>query len=293
LLLNDGLDLTILPNSKIEEPVYIINIIDDIDENTFINSRKNIQINNDSSVNIIELNFIYSDFDVLFSDISLMVVMENSQVNQTCIDIEFKQKSSKRKIAYFRENGILLDRDSNLNLNTISHSNFYNSHKYYTYLQNSNNSINQSFFVLGSKDAITDMKSSVNHNLNNSNSKQNYFAIADGNSTINFESSVVIEDNTTKTNAKQNCKGILLSDDVNIHFVPTLVISNDDVAASHGASIGAINEEDIFYLNSRGIDKEEATKILLATYYNHIIENSHIPEQLIQKIKQNIISELF
>ena len=81
-----------------------------------------------------------------------------------------------------------------------------------------------------------------------------------------------------KTNAYQRNQNILLSDEATVNTKPQLEIFADDVKCTHGATIGQLDEEPMFYLRSRGIPENVARKLLLNAFADDIAEKIKIPE---------------
>ena len=79
-----------------------------------------------------------------------------------------------------------------------------------------------------------------------------------------------------KTNAYQSNKNILLTDTATINTKPQLEIFADDVKCSHGATTGQLNKEELFYLRTRGIDKDEARAMLLYAFASEVIQTIEI-----------------
>ena len=87
-----------------------------------------------------------------------------------------------------------------------------------------------------------------------------------------FHGRILVRPNAQKTDAKQTNKNLLLSDDAGADTKPQLEIYADDVKCTHGATIGQLNEESIFYLRSRGIGPETARRMLIHAFAGEIIE---------------------
>lgn len=87
-----------------------------------------------------------------------------------------------------------------------------------------------------------------------------------------FTGKILVRKDSQKTNAFQSTKNILLSDEAKMSMNPFLEIYADDVKCSHGASIGAVDKDALFYLRARGIPKAEAEKILLKSFLLDIID---------------------
>lgn len=81
-----------------------------------------------------------------------------------------------------------------------------------------------------------------------------------------------------KTNAFQKNNNILMSDKATINSKPQLEIFADDVKCSHGCTIGQLDEEALFYLQSRGIPKKEARALLMYAFANNVLASVKIPE---------------
>jgi Fe-S cluster assembly protein SufD len=88
----------------------------------------------------------------------------------------------------------------------------------------------------------------------------------------------VVHEDAQKTNAYQRNQNILLSNTATINTKPQLEIFADDVKCTHGATIGQLDEEPMFYLRSRGISEQEARRLLLNAFADDIAEKIKIPE---------------
>ena len=87
-----------------------------------------------------------------------------------------------------------------------------------------------------------------------------------------FHGRILVREIAQKTDAKQTNKNLLLSDDASADTKPQLEIYADDVKCTHGATIGQLNEESIFYLRSRGMSQDTARQMLIHAFAGEIIE---------------------
>jgi Fe-S cluster assembly protein SufD len=106
----------------------------------------------------------------------------------------------------------------------------------------------------------------VEHARPHSSSRQFYNGILDGHAHGVFHGRIVVHKDAQKTDAKQTNRNLLLSDDAQIDTKPQLEIYADDVKCTHGATIGQIDENSLFYLQSRGIDRVSARRLLLSAF---------------------------
>lgn len=106
----------------------------------------------------------------------------------------------------------------------------------------------------------------VEHASPNGSSRQFYNGILDQQSRGVFHGRIVVHKDAQKTDAKQTNRNLLLSDDARMDTKPQLEIRADDVKCTHGATIGRIEVEPLFYLRSRGIDENSARNLLLYAF---------------------------
>jgi Fe-S cluster assembly protein SufD len=112
----------------------------------------------------------------------------------------------------------------------------------------------------------------VEHAAPHCSSRQFYNGILDGGSHGVFHGRIVVHKDAQKTDAKQTNRNLLLSDDAQIDTKPQLEIYADDVKCTHGATIGQIEENALFYLRSRGIDEVSARRFLLRAFAGECVD---------------------
>jgi Fe-S cluster assembly protein SufD len=112
----------------------------------------------------------------------------------------------------------------------------------------------------------------VEHASPHCSSRQFYNGILDGHSHGVFHGRIIVHKDAQKTDAKQTNRNLLLSDDAQIDTKPQLEIYADDVKCTHGATIGQVEENALFYLRSRGIDEASARGLLLLAFANECLD---------------------
>jgi Fe-S cluster assembly protein SufD len=121
-------------------------------------------------------------------------------------------------------------------------------------------------------DQLADHHMIVEHAQPRCNSHEYYNGILDGRSKGVFHGRILVRQPAQKTDAKQTNKNLLLSDDATADTKPQLEIYADDVKCTHGATIGQLNDESIFYLRTRGIGTERARAMLIHAFAGEIID---------------------
>src|SRR6185295_8204561 len=112
----------------------------------------------------------------------------------------------------------------------------------------------------------------VEHAMPHCNSHEYYNGILDDRSKGVFHGRILVRQDAQKTDAKQTNKNLLLSDNATADTKPQLEIYADDVKCTHGATVGQLNEESIFYLRARGIGLETARRMLIHAFAGEIID---------------------
>jgi len=122
-------------------------------------------------------------------------------------------------------------------------------------------------------DTLADNHTVVDHRKPNSFSNEIYKGIMDGNSKGIFNGKIYVRPQAQKTNAFQANRNILLSEKAVVNTKPQLEIWADDVKCSHGCTTGQLDEEAMFYLQARGINKETARAMMLYAFAVEILDN--------------------
>lgn len=113
----------------------------------------------------------------------------------------------------------------------------------------------------------------MHHDLPHCNSRQLFKGIAGGTSRVDFYGKIIVAQDAQRTEACQENHNILLTDGAKVDTKPQLEIYADDVKCSHGATIGRLNEEEQFYMRSRGISLEDAKVLQMISFIAPVLEN--------------------
>ncbi len=114
-------------------------------------------------------------------------------------------------------------------------------------------------------------KTIVEHLKPNGTSDEYYKAILNDKSKSSFIGKVIVSPGAIHTSAAQSNKTLLLSRSAEINTQPELEIFSDDVKCTHGATVGQLDEEALFYLQARGIDKTEAQRLLIDAFLSDVL----------------------
>jgi Fe-S cluster assembly protein SufD len=144
---------------------------------------------------------------------------------------------------------------------------------------------------LAGGDALVDNHTSIDHAKPHCPSHEVYKGILSGKAKAVFNGKIVVREDAQKTDAKQTNKALLLSDDATINTKPQLEIFADDVTCTHGAAIGQLDDDAMFYLRARGIAERDARDILIHAFAGEILQ--HVAVDAVRaKIEKAVFAKL-
>lgn len=171
------------------------------------------------------------------------------------------------------DTNITLKQDANINITNLELGFGKTQNSFNTNLNNENS--NLSIFGLVKLFEKTNSSSVFNtvHNAKNSSSNISYKHSLHDASRATYEAKSIVNENALYSKVIQNSNTILLSDDAVIFTRPHLEINIDELEASHGATTGSLDKEQLLYLQSRGIPQNKAYNMLLKAFENEVYDN--------------------
>jgi len=129
---------------------------------------------------------------------------------------------------------------------------------------------------LADGERLVDNHTTIDHAKAHCPSHELYKGILGGRARAVFNGKIIVRPDAQKTNAKQTNRALLLSDSASINTKPQLEIFADDVKCTHGAAIGQLDEDALFYLRARGLTFEEARDLLIHAFAGEILDRVQI-----------------
>ncbi|MGQ0829726.1 MAG: Fe-S cluster assembly protein SufD [Bacteroidota bacterium] len=265
-LAKDGVFVHIEKNTVIETPIHVIHI-SSASENTIINSRNLIVVEENAQAKIVEsYQTIDSSAKTFNNALTELVIDTNAVVEHHKIQDETEfgylistTNTYQKKQSVLTTNTFILSGSMvRNNLTMVLDDEHIESHLNGLYLTNGNQTV--------------DNHTLVDHRKPNCNSSELYKGIIEDKSSATFNGKIYVRKDAQKTNAFQSNKNILLSDDGTINTKPQLEIYADDVKCSHGTSTGKLDEDKIFYLRARGLSEASAKKMLMHAFASEVVE---------------------
>ena len=203
----------------------------------------------------------------------------------------YKVQNDDKNASLFDSTYVHQKKKSVCNLTTLSFGGRFTRNYLHFDLSEEHIEANLNGISLIGKNQFVDHHTFVDHRFPNCNSNELYKGIFDENARGVFNGKVMVRSNAQKTNAFQQNNNIILTNEASIDTKPQLEIFADDVKCSHGCTIGQLDEDALFYLQSRGIARKEATALLLFAFKNDVMAHIKIPT-LKQKLNKLIAQKL-
>ena len=270
IFLNSGFDFTLNENTNLR--IIISHENDQLDSTIYAKNFLNIKKN--SKLLLIEkfINTTSSNSNI----INYFELEEGSEVLHLVI-----QNNS-------NESNMQFTTHTSCHQNTIFNQLIFNSsdvssrNHHYANLIGEHSEANLKGIFFAGKKHIVDNKTNINHLNHSCSSNQIYKGILTDNAKASYLSKTFVDKQAQKTDGYQLSKGILLSDNAYFHSKPELKIFADDVKCSHGSTIGPFDNEEIFYLRSRGLSQKDAKSLLIKAFCNDLLidlkEESYLNE---------------
>ncbi|MDC0861129.1 SufD family Fe-S cluster assembly protein [Alphaproteobacteria bacterium] len=240
-----------------------------------------------------ELNFIF-DYNKN-EKISLVIVDSDTNKNKSPRNIKFNIYENSNieilQMTYNKENSLTFYEfnqlhSSNVNLTVLQANNIQLRNEFYFNLASHCTAkiSGTNFCNLG----VNDNYSFIQHNEPDSSSREVFKSIVDHGAITNFQGKIYVDKIAQKTDGYQMSRSLLLDDISRSNNKPELEIYADDVKCSHGSTISKIDQDHLYYFNSRGISSDLATKILKKAFIQEVLDS--IENVSLKKISDKIIS---
>ena len=138
---------------------------------------------------------------------------------------------------------------------------------------------------------LIDNHTTIDHARPHCSSHEMYKGILSGHARAVFNGKIIVRPDAQKTDAKQTNKALLLSDDARINTKPQLEIFANDVKCTHGAAVGQLDEDAIFYLRARGLGRRQARDMLIHAFAGDVLNRIRI-DGLRMSLEAHLLSEL-
>jgi Fe-S cluster assembly protein SufD len=287
-LFQDGIFIKVPDGVQADRTLQIIKMIDR-QEKSFVQSRNMIILGRNSSLNLMHCDDSINQFSSLINTVTEIFVGENAHLEL------YKLQNINNQSGLINSTFIRQEANSGIKTNTLTFNGGMIRNNITVDLEGENAEAEVLGLYLMDRSQHIDNQIYINHKAPNCTSTEKFKGILDEESSAVFNGHIYVARNAQKTNAYQNNNNILLKSTATINTMPFLEIYADDVKCSHGATIGQLDQEAMFYLRSRGISSENARLLLMYAFAADII--NHISIEALQKriddmVKKRLRGEL-
>ena len=262
---NEGIFIEFKKGGKFDTEIKIINVYDKKTENMFIPVFNIFKLNKKNNISIVEKN-VNNGLDSFNLRINKFICSDDSKLNHTMI---FNDNTKSNSLGYnYYESGL----NSIINVDSFNCESLFNKNFIQVDLNQAGGETTINTLNLTKNNEHVDNNILINHNSEHCISFQNVRNILQNKSTCVFNGKVIVADGAQKTDSNQSNKNLLLSKEATAYSNPQLEIYADDVQCGHGSTTGALDKDSIFYLQTRGIRKEQATQILIKAFAHEVIK---------------------
>ena len=257
--------LNVLESKIVEKPLVIYHICDLDSKTNLINTRFELTLHKNSSLSTLNL---FEDKSVSgFNNHNFNIVInKNSNLKNYIFDLNKNQN-----LRYSFTNIDIYENSNSENFIYSSGSKF-SKYEINTNLKEKYSSAFINGIINLDKNNHHEIKTNINHLAENTKSYQLIKSVLNDKSTGVYQGKIFVNDQAQKTDGYQLSKALLLNENTEFNGKPELEIYADDVKCSHGSTSGNLDENSIFYLMSRGLNYDQAKKLLIDGFINDVIE---------------------
>ena len=261
----DGVFMYVPKNVVIEKPIQLINVLR-ADINFMVNRRVLIIMEEGSQAKLLMCDHAMDNVNFLATQVIEVFVGANA--NFDLYELEETHSSSIRFSNLF----VHQERDSNVLLNGITLQNGTTRNTTEVTLDGPGAYINLCGMAIADRNQQVDNNTFIDHKATDCKSNELFKYVLDDQAIGAFAGKVLVREGSQRTDSQQTNRNICASREARMYTQPQLEIYADDVKCSHGATVGQLDENAVFYMQQRGISLREARMLLMFAFVNEVID---------------------
>jgi Fe-S cluster assembly protein SufD len=282
LMFEDGAFIHLEKGAKAEAPIQILNVYTDAKEAFVATPRMLVVAEEDSDVTIIEDHIGLTENEYLTIPVCEVKTKQRAHIHHVRIQRDsLNALHVSRPIAYVEKNSEYHSYTINLGARLAR-----NEPK--VIQEDEEVDFTLDGLVLIDGEQIADTHSTMDHRFSHAESHQLHKVVVNGSAHSIFNGKIFVRKDAQKIDSFQENRNLLLSVDGLVNTKPQLEIFADDVLCSHGATIGQLDPEEVFYLQSRGMTEEKAKEVLTYAFALETIENMKV-----ESVHKLLIEEVY
>lgn len=261
----DGYFIYIPKNVSIEKPIQLINFLQ-AKSSTFVTQRNLIIVESGASTQLIICDHTLNQNQYLNNSVTEIYVGENANLDYYTLQNQHNKTTSINSVFIQQE------RDSVATTHTSTLHGGLIRNNLQIVLNGENAKANMFGMAFIDKKQHVDNSTQIIHAKPHCESNQVYKNVLNDQSSGAFSGQIHVVRDAQKTNAFQRNNNLLLTDEATMQTKPQLIIDADDVKCSHGATVGQIDQEALFYLRARGMDEDKARLMMMNAFAHEVVQ---------------------
>jgi Fe-S cluster assembly protein SufD len=263
---SDGAFLSLPPGVALEEPIHLVYLATGADRNRASHPRNLIAIAESASAVVVERYATLGNGDHITNTVTEVVLGDDAQLDHVTLERESE------RAFHIGTLSARLGRNSRFRSHAISLGAALTRNEIEVVLAGVGAECVLNGLFMASGERHVDNQTTIDHAEPHGTSRELYKGILDGRSKGVFNGKIIVRPDAQKTNAQQSNPNLLLSDGAEINTRPNLEIHADDVKCTHGSTVGHLDDDALFFLQSRGIGGEEARQMLSQAFASEVID---------------------
>ncbi len=260
----DGIFIYVPDNVEAYKPIQMVNILDR-DEDLFVQNRNLVIMGKNSRLTLVHCDDSHNEQASLSNTVTEIFVDEGAHLDH------YKLQNLNNDTTLINSTFFHAEKDSNISTFAISLNGGLIRNDIRVKLNGRGSNADVLGLYLMDKDQHVDNQVFIDHAQPDCTSNELFKGILDDHATAVFNGHILVRQDAQKTNAFQTNRNILLTDKATVNTKPFLEIYADDVKCSHGATVGQIDENALFYIKSRGISEYNARLLLMYAFAAEVI----------------------
>lgn len=269
MLAEDGLFVYIPKNVQLDRTIQVINILR-ADVDLMVNRRVLIVVEEGASASLLFCDHAADDRNFLGTQVIEAYVADNASLELNCME-ETHLKNKRISNVYIEQ-----QRDSRVNHNVITLHNGMTRNRLDLVFKGEGAECHCNGCVIADKTQHVDNNTLIDHQVPHCTSNELYKYVLDDKAVGAFAGKVLVRKDAQKTLSQETNQNLCATKEARMYTQPMLEIYADDVKCNHGSTVGQLNDAALFYMQQRGVSKEEAKLLLEFAFINEVIDKMQL-----------------
>jgi len=263
--------IRVAPKTRVDAPIHVLSVTTQHDRPVLVSPRVSIHVGEGAEVSVVETYAGLQAGTTLTSAVTEINVAPGAVVDHVKVQREADSAFHMANLA------VWLDRASTFTSHALTFGGRIARNDISAVLDGEGAECTLNGLYVATGDSLVDTHTLIDHAKPHCPSHEIYKGILGGKARAVFNGKIIVRPDAQKTDAKQTNRALLLTDDAQVNTKPQLEIFADDVKCTHGAAIGQLDEDAMFYLRARGIDDRAGRIMLIHAFAGQVLEGVKSP----------------